>query len=424
MENKVSKIKKENLQWVIEQPIDVQMSLLDHHLDLCKLLINYILEQNVFSFTGDRYRNDPGRRYWRWGYNPGSVRLGDQRLPISVPRVYDKELDKNVSLDYYEKLRDLPGHDDQMVRSVLYGLSTRDYGKVAERFFDSFGLSASQVSRSFMEYSKEMLEAFERRKYDEHEFVAILIDGKYLAKQQMIIALGITLKGEKLPLGVIQSTTENAEAIKGLLKDLLGRGLKYDKGLLFVIDGSKGIRRAIKDVFGPKSVVQRCQWHKRENVVSYLTLEHQEIYRRKLQQAYGEDDYETAKSKLLTIEEELKEINRQAAHSLMEGLEETLTVHRLKLHNLFGRSFTTTNCIESVNSLLEKYIRKVKRWMNSDQRYRWVICGLMELETKLRKVNNYQHLDKLQKAIHNEVKRMEAEEKLEGPDKFSTKNET
>jgi len=424
MENKVSKIKKENLQWVIEQPIDVQLSLLNHHLDLCKLLINYILEQNVLSFTGERYKNDPGRRYWRWGFNPGSVKLGDQRLPIDVPRIYDKELNKNVSLGTYEKLRELPGHDDQMVRSVLYGLSTRDYGKVAERFFDSFGLSASQVSRSFIEYSEEVLEAFERRKYEENDFVAIFIDGKYLAKQQMIIILGVTFNGEKIPLGVAQTTTENAEAIKGLLRDLLERGLKIEKGLLFVIDGSKGIRRAIEDLIGDKAVVQRCQWHKRENVVSYLKVEDQETFRRKLQQAYSEDDYEIAKNKLLAIEEELKEINRQAEHSLVEGLEETLTIQRLGIHNLLYRSFTTTNCIESVNSQLEKYLRKVKRWMTSDQRYRWVICGLMEIETNLKKVNNYQHLDQLRKAILYEVKRKEAEKRCEEPRRFSTKNET
>lgn len=417
--SKVSKIKREKLDWVIEQPIDVQLSLLNHHFDLCKLLINYILEQDVHSFTGERYKNDPERRYTRWGNNPSSVKLGDQRLPIQVPRVYDKECGCHVSLENHERLRELPVQDEQMIRSVLYGLSTRDYGHVAEQFVDNFGLSSSSVSRNFIEYSKQALEAFEKRKFEDQEFVAVFIDGKHLAKQQMIIALGVTIKGDKIPLGVIQSTTENATAIKGLLTDLIDRGLNYEDGLLFIIDGAKGMRKAIDDVFGHKAIIQRCQWHKRENVVSYLNEKDQVAYRKKLQKAYSEDDYDKAKQELNIIKSELGQINRQAANSLKEGMEETLTIQRLGLNEYLSKSFTTTNCIESVNSQLVKYIRKVKRWMNSDQRYRWVVCGLLEIETRLRKVNNYQYLNELKEKLRNHVKITE-EESLA----FSTKNET
>ncbi len=417
--SKVSKIKKEKLDWVIEQPIDVQLSLLNHHFDLCKLLINYILEQDVHSLTGERYKNDPERRYTRWGNNPSSVKLGDQRLPIQVPRVYDKECGCHVSLENHERLRELPVQDEQMIRSVLHGLSTRDYGQVAEQFVDNFGLSSSSVSRNFIEYSKQALEAFEKRKFEDQDFVAVFIDGKHLAKQQMIIALGVTIKGDKIPLGVIQSTTENATAIKGLLTDLIDRGLNYEDGLLFIIDGAKGMRKAIDDVFGHKAIIQRCQWHKRENVVSYLNEKDQVAYRKKLQKAYSEDDYHKAKQELNIIKSELGQINRQAANSLKEGREETLTIQRLGLNEYLSKSFTTTNCIESVNSQLVKYIRKVKRWMNSDQRYRWVVCGLLEIETRLRKVNNYQYLNELKEKLKNHVKITE-EESLA----FSTKNET
>lgn len=417
--SKISKINNEKLDWVTEQPIDVQLSLLNHHLDLCKLLINYILEQDVHSLTGERYKNDAERRYTRWGYNPSSVKLGDQRVPVQVPRVFDKELGHHVSLENYERLKELPAQDEHMIRSVLHGLSTRDYGQVAEKFVDSFGLSSSSVSRNFVEYSKQALEAFEKRKFEDHDFVAVFIDGKHLAKEQMIIALGVTVHGDKIPLGVIQSTTENSTAIKGLLADLIERGLNYEDGILFIIDGAKGMRKAIDEVFSHKAVIQRCQWHKRENVVSYLKEKDQVTYRRKLQNAYSEDDYNKAKEKLMDIKFELGQINRHAANSLMEGLEETLTIQRLGLHEYLSKSFTTTNCIESVNSQLVKYIRKVKRWMNSDQRYRWVVCGLMEIESRLRKVNNYQYLNDLKEKLKNHVKIAEQESLA-----FSTKNET
>jgi len=221
--------------------------------------------------------------------------------------------------------------------------------------------------------------------------------------QQMVIALGITLTGRKLPLGVIQTTTENSKSIKGLLKDLIARGLKHEDGLLFITDGSTGLKKAIKETFGEKVVIQRCQWHKRENVLSYLGEKDQKQFRKKLQGAYREEEYEDAKEKLLMIHKELTAINRSAANSLKEGLEETLTMHRLGIIKHFATSFTTTNCIESLNSQLTKYIRKVKRWMSSDQRYRWVVSGMMEAEHHMRKIQNFRKLDLLKNAIHNEV---------------------
>jgi transposase-like protein len=344
-------------------------------------------------------------RYCRWGFNPGSIKLGDQKIPIDVPRILDKEEKENISLEYYEKLKDLPHQDHQVIASVLRGLSMRDYGAVVNQLHDSFGLSGSSISRSFVEHSKEALEEFESRKLTAEEFVAIFMDGKFLASEQMVIALGITITGRKIPLGVIQTTTENSTSIKGLLKNLIERGLKHEDGLLFIIDGSTGLIKAIKETFGEKAIIQRCQWHKRENVVSYLNDKDQQYFRKRLQSAYRESDYEDAKEKLLSIHEELKVLNRSAASSLKEGMEETLTIHRLEMYEYFDRSFTTTNCIENLNSQLAKYLRKIKRWMNSDQRYRWVVLGMMEAENRMRRVQNYNKLELLKKAIINEVNR-------------------
>ncbi len=181
-------------------------------------------------------------------------------------------------------------------------------------------------------------------------------------------------------MGFIQTTSENCEAVKGLLKNLIERNFRFEVGLLTRLDGSKGLRKAIEETFGKLAIIQRCQWHKRENVVSYLREEEKESYRGKLQRAYIEPEYETAKRKLLEIRDELRKINRTAANSHDEGLEEALTIHRLCLVEILGRSFTTTNLIENHNSQLSKYIRKVKRWMNSEMKSRWVAVALLEIE--------------------------------------------
>jgi transposase-like protein len=270
---------------------------------------------------------------------------------------------------------------------------------VAGAFVDGFGLSQASVSRSFQERSRKALEAFEQRSLAKEDFIALWIDGKYLAGVQVVICLGLTMDGRKLPLGFVETTSENSEAIKGLFQILIGREFGFQQGLLCVIDGSKGLFKAVQEVFGEYAEVQRCQWHKRENVVSYLTEKDQPVYRRRLQQAYQKPTYEEAKAGLMAIKEELERLNRSAANILAEGLEETLTLHRLGLFEQLGKSLKTTNCIENLNSQLGKYIGRVKRWMDSDQRQRWVDMAILEVEAKMRRIDHPEHLALLRKAL-------------------------
>jgi len=179
--------------------------------------------------------------------------------------------------------------------------------------------------------------------------------------------------------------------------------LKFEDGLLCVIDGAKGLKKAVIDVFGDAAIIQRCQWHKRENVISYLSQDKKEVYRRRLQKAYNQDTYDEAKKELVLIHEDLQKINRGAAKSLQEGLEETLTLHRLGLLPTFGRSFKTTNCIESLNSGLRKYIGRVTNWSSSDMRYRWICCALMDLEPRLYRVCNHKKLPQMAAALKREL---------------------
>lgn len=413
-------INRQKLDWLFEQPLNVQLEVVSQHMEIVRIVINSILEGEVAKLAGEKYsRNKPnGGRYDRWGANPGSVKVGGQKLKIVVPRIYDKAADCNRSLETYESLQSLPEQDLNLVKQVLHGISTRDYQGVIDRLSDSFGDSASSVSRQFQERTKAALAEFESRKFNNHQFVALFIDGKHLAGDQMVIVLGVTAQGYKIPLGVVQTNTENATSIGNLLRELVERGLKFEEGILCIIDGAKGLKKAVEEVFGKAAIIQRCQWHKRENIISYLSEENKEKYRRKLQRAYNEDTYKEAKEQLKEIHGELQVLNRGAAKSLQEGLEETLTLHRLRVYPIMGKSFKTTNCIESVNSCLAKYIGRVKNWSSSEMRFRWVCSGLMEIEKKMQRVFNYKKIPKLKAALKREVELRTKQESL----LISTKN--
>src|ERR1035437_1387468 len=290
------------------------------------------------------------------------------------------------------------------MKKILVGLSEHDYEDVVKMGVENFGLSQSTLSRAFIEQSSKILEEFEQRDLSLYDFVALAIDGKYLSKENMVIALGVTISGEKIPIGFIQTTTENSEAIKGLFRDLIKRGFRFNEGLLTIVDGVRGLSKAIRETFGEFALIQRCQWHKREDVIGYLNEADKEKYRNKIQKAYNEPVYEIAKSEIYKIVSELNKINCSAASSLQEGLEETLTIHRLGLFTELGRSFPTTSIIENLNSHLEKYLGRIKYWINSNMRHRWVAGALLEIERKMRRINNYDKLHLLRNVLKTELK--------------------
>ncbi|MFW5872175.1 MAG: IS256 family transposase [bacterium] len=384
-----------------------KLAMIKHCLELNVMLINELLEDEVTSLAGDRYSREKPHdgRYSRWGTNPGSVRIGEEKVKINVPRVYDNQSHCNTGLENYKSLRDTEPDEYRLMKGVLNGLSTSDYKEVISHFIDSFGLSRSSVSNRFIEQSSELVKEFSERDLSCHDFIALVIDGKYLAREQMVIALGITHKGEKIPLGFIQTSTENARSIKQLLSDLISRGFSYDDGIFCIIDGAKGLHKALVETFGNKAVIQRCQWHKLENILSYLKESDKDKYRKRLNEAYATQDYNEALNKLEDIWLDLEPINISAANSLKEGLEETLTIHRLGLKKDFGRSFSTTNVIENVNSQIKKYLGRVKYWKTSDQRRRWLACALLEAEKKMRKVDNFRNLHLLKETVRKEIEK-------------------
>ena len=245
------------------------------------------------------------------------------------------------------------------------------------------------------------------RRLDRDEFVALVLDGKTFAEDARVIALGITLQGQKQTLGFLQTATENERVCAAFLRELLTRGLRIDHGLLCVIDGAKGLRTAIQTVFGAQALVQRCQWHQRENVVRYLPKAQQAAWRRLRQQAYERPTYAEARAALGRLRQELRGLNISAVASLDEGLEETLTLHRLGLFPILGMSLKTTNCLESLNAQLGQLTDKVDHWRSSDQKQRRVASALSLIEARLRRINGYRHLPQLRAALQAKIGKTE-----------------
>jgi putative transposase len=285
------------------------------------------LKQEVTGLAGARYARDDGRAdIVRWGRQAGSVFVADQKVPLRVPRVRDRAAGREIPLTTYQQFQAPRALDAGLFRRVLGGLSCREYGRAAEAVPEAFGLAKSSVSRRFLRASARELRTLQERRLDDATWFVLVLDGKTFAEDEVVIALGVTTTGEKRVLGLIQTATENKRVCAGFLRELVERGVAPTGRLLVVLDGAKGLRAAVAEVFGDRAAVQRCQWHKRENVVSYLPKGEQPTWRRKLQAAYAHPSYGEAKRALQRLERELRLRNASAAASLAEGLEETLTL--------------------------------------------------------------------------------------------------
>ncbi len=357
----------------------------------------------VDALAGPRYaRDDAQPAVVRWGAQPGAIYLADQKLPIQVPRVRDRAARCELPLATYAALQTPRGQDVGLFRRVLGGLSCREYEAAAEAVPEAFGLKRSSVSRRFIRASARELRRLQERRLDDAEWVALMVDGKAFAGDQVVIALGVTVTGEKRILGLVQTATENERVITSFFRELGERGFPLDQPLLAVLDGAKGLRAAVRTVFGDVPV-QRCQWHKRENVVRYLAKQAQPTWRRKLQAAYAHPTYAAAKRALDRLHRELHLVNASAAASLAEGLEETLTLHRLGVFAALGVSFKTTNLIESVMARLEAKTHRVTHWRTSDQKLRWCGAALDAMERQFRRVKGYRQLPLLKQALHRKL---------------------
>lgn len=386
------------------QELDARIQIINELIPLGLMHVQELLQTELMQLAGEKHaRRGPEQVGYRSGSNPGSVLIGGQRIGIRVPRVRNE--DGEVPLRSYQSLHKGAGRvQEGLLRRVLYGISCRNYEHAAELIPGAIGLSSSSVSRSFVEASTARLREFQERDLSAASYVALFLDGKVFADATMVVALGVTMKGEKHFLGFVETDTENERTITAFLRSLLARGLDPSEGLLVILDGSKGLRAAVRRAFPKRALVQRCMWHKRENVVSHLPKREQASWRRRLQRAMGRPTHEEALEALEKLHEELEEINQSAAGSLREGFDELLTLHRLGLFGQLGRSFKTTNCLESVNGQVEARVAKVDHWKNSSQRHRWMATALLDIEPRLRRVMGLHHLPALREAIQRDLK--------------------
>lgn len=364
------------------------------------------LQAEVEQLIGPRHKR--GHDVKRWGYNPGSVYLSDQKVKVTVPRIRNVKNNQEKTLGLYKQLQNPSLINELMLARVINGISQRKYEKAAVQVPKTFGIKKSSVNKKVIRATGKRLRQLMERDLSEYDIVAIAIDGKTYGRHQIVVALGFTLQGEKIILGFVEAGTENHLICKEFLMSLIDRGLRVDQEILFVIDGAKGLRKGILQVFGNKAFIQRCQWHKRENVLKYLARPDQDKFRQKLQASYDEKTYEKAKRRLTVLIRELKRINISAARSLEEGLEETLTLHKLEVFPLVGISLKTTNCIENVNKGLSQYTGRISNWKTSNQIHRWVASAMMEIEKGLRQAKNWEFFPTLREMMRdaNEPKRL------------------
>lgn len=348
-------------------------------------LIQLLMEEEVKQLVGERSRPLPERTANRWGSERGYCVVMGQKVPIDRPRVRRTD-DREIRLGSYEMFHRGEPLTETVWEKLMLGLSTRRYGQAVREFAEAYGLEKSAISEHFIEASRSKLKELMERRLEKKKFCALLIDATPFAGQQMVAALGITQDGRKTILGIRQGATENATVVGELLGDLVNRGLDFSPPRLYVLDGGKALSAAVKKHAGDSAPIQRCQVHKRRNVLDHLTEEHRPSVAKKLNAAYARQDYAAAKLALNTLLRELMDLNPSAARSLEEGMEETLTVHRLHIPPQLRRTLASTNIIESAFSVVERVCSNVKRWHGGDQRERWVGSGLLAAEKQFRRV--------------------------------------
>jgi len=365
------------------------------------VLIRTTLQEEVKSLVGERYYPDKESPWRRWSKQRGYVVWAGKKVNLKRPRVRSNDGKRESPLESYKAFQSEKGLDERLAERVILGLSTRNYERAIDDFCDGYGLAKSSISRHFIKTSAKKLEELLERSLGKLDLVVIGIDGIEVSGEVLVIAVGIDRQGKKHILGLWQGATENAQVCKDLLCDMVRRGLEPSQKYLFVVDGAKALSKAIKEVCGEASLIQRCQIHKRRNVKGYLPRNYQAVVDNRLRVAYNMKGYQEAKGLLLKTVEYLEEINPSAARSLEEGMEETLTVHRLGLPDILRKTLSSTNFIESTLSITRDVTGNVKRWRRGDQRLRWLASALLEAESRMIRIRGYRVLPMLTNALKN-----------------------
>jgi transposase-like protein len=371
-----------------------------------------LVDAEVTEVAGPKGKHDPSRAATRHGTEDGKVTLGGRRIPVRRPRVRtvadDNGVEQEVHLESYDTFASVDLLADHMVASMLAGLSGRRYSSALEPVGEAVeaeasGTSQSSVSRRFITATAERLAEFRSRPLDDQRWLIVFVDGFDFAGHTMIGALGVTADGTKVPLGVVEGSTENATVVRHLITGLRDRGLDASGGILFVLDGGKALKTAVSNVFGESAVIARCRVHKERNVMDHLPEAERPWVRRKLRAAWANPNADEAEAALKALATQLDKVNPDAGASLREGLAETVTVTRLGVTGALLKTVMSTNPVESTIEIVRAHARNVKRWQPGDMRLRWAAAGMLAASGQFRRVKGYRQLPQLAAALRHAV---------------------
>jgi putative transposase len=367
-----------------------------------------LMDEEVDELVGPKGRHDSGRTAVRHGHEAGSVTLGGRRVPVERPRVRAVDGTGEVALGTYAHFADRDALTGIVLERMLAGVSARRYARTQEPVggeveTQARSTSKSAVSRAFVARTSQRLSELMSRRLDDIRLAVLMLDGIDLKGRCNVVALGITTEGVKVPLGLWEGSTENATVATALLADLVDRGLDVGQSVLCVLDGAKALRKAVRDVLGADTPVQRCIRHKERNVLDHLPERDRPAVQRRLRAAWKLDDHAAALDRLQALADELARSHPGAAASLSEGMAETLTVTRLGIRGALKRTLESTNPCESMIECVRRTSRNVKRWQSGDMALRWTAAGMLEAEQQFRRVIGYRDLAKLAIAIERDL---------------------
>jgi len=366
--------------------------------------LNMLLLGEAEALAGTKGKHRQDRTHYRWGRTPGELSFGGRRIQVKRPRVRTKT-GEEASLPSFDAFRREDPLPEKVVNQILLGVSTRGYESSLDPPIERVphrGASKSAASRHLVASTRKKLDDYLGRRLDELDLLALMVDGIEIAEHTVVVSLGITADGTKVPLGLRLGSTENAVLCTEMLQDLLQRGLRVDGRLLCVIDGGKGIRKALGDVLGDLAVVHRCQIHKLRNLQAHLPKSRHAYVLGTMREAYRSSSLELARKRLKALIGWLERNGYDdAAGSLREGLEETLTVLKLGLPPSLRRSLATTNAIENLIGSIRRVSRNVKRWKGGDMIRRWSALGIVDAEKKFRRIKGYREMEALRRALRS-----------------------
>ncbi len=367
-------------------------------------VVHELMALEVCEVVGPKGKHDPDRAAKRHGHEGGSMTLGGRRVAVRRPRVRTADDAREVAVETYGYFADRDPLTRAVMDRMFAGVSTRKFAEVGEPVGaavedPSSATGKTSVSEMFIERTRSALGELMGRRLDDVRLAVMMLDGLEIAERTHVVALGITTDGVKIPLGLWEGSTENATLARTLLADLVDRGLDPDQAILFVIDGAKALRKAIKDVFGINALVHRCHRHKERNVTDLLPERDRDQVRARMRAAWALSDPELAEQRLLLLAAELDRTWPDAAGSLREGLQDTLMLTRLGISGQLAKTLCSTNPCESMIEIVRYTQRNVKRWRDGDMRKRWTAAGMLVAEQQFRRIIGYRDLATLVIAV-------------------------